>query len=161
MGSPSNGGGPVVSTRKPGPSPLVNCTRFVYASLQNEVGHPEVWVMNADGSDQTRLTFTPPSPSGPTWGIHASWAPDGERMVFASTSSGSSQIWMMNADGSNPVQLTNGNGPGFPNCSSNPDQNAMVVPSRDHLEALLSGKPGPFPLVYCTGLLPSAVIIQI
>ncbi|MFQ5429891.1 MAG: TolB family protein [Phycisphaerae bacterium] len=89
--------------------------RFAYASMRNEVGHPEVWVMNTDGTNQTRLTFTPQNPPNvPTWSLHPSWAPDSARIVYASTFSGSSQIWMMNADGSNQVQMTDGNGPDFP-----------------------------------------------
>ncbi|MCH8966670.1 MAG: PD40 domain-containing protein [Planctomycetes bacterium] len=66
-----------------------------------------MWTINIDGTNQTRLTFTPQNPPNvPTWSIHPSWSPDGERIVYASTFSGSSQIWMMNADGTYRRQLT-------------------------------------------------------
>lgn len=93
-------------------------TRIVYASLQNTVGHPEVWVMDSDGGHQTRLTFTPPNPNGPTWSVHPSWSPDGQKLVYASTASGNTQIWMMNADGSDQAQITNGNGAQFPDSNA-------------------------------------------
>jgi Tol biopolymer transport system component len=39
------------------------------------------------------------------------YSPDGRRIVFASTRSGSYEIWVCDADGANPVQLTNFGGP--------------------------------------------------
>ncbi|MFQ5489886.1 MAG: TolB family protein [Phycisphaerae bacterium] len=93
-------------------------TSIAYASQLDSVGHPEVWVMNADGTNQTRLTFTPPNPNGPTWSVHPSWSPDGQKLVYASTATGNTQIWRMDADGANPVQITNGNGPQFPDSNA-------------------------------------------
>jgi TolB protein len=37
---------------------------------------------------------------------YAAWSPDGQRIVFISTRSGTGQVWLMNADGSNQRQLT-------------------------------------------------------
>jgi Tol biopolymer transport system component/DNA-binding winged helix-turn-helix (wHTH) protein len=39
------------------------------------------------------------------------YSPDGTRVVFQSTRSGTSEIWLADADGSNPVKLTAFNGP--------------------------------------------------
>jgi Tol biopolymer transport system component len=39
------------------------------------------------------------------------YSPDGARIAFQSTRSGSSEIWLADADGSNPVKLTSFNGP--------------------------------------------------
>jgi Tol biopolymer transport system component/DNA-binding winged helix-turn-helix (wHTH) protein len=45
------------------------------------------------------------------------YSPDGARVAFQSTRSGTSEIWLADADGSNPVRLTSFNGPltGAPN----------------------------------------------
>ena len=39
------------------------------------------------------------------------YSPDGTRVAFQSTRSGTSEIWLADADGSNPVKLTSFNGP--------------------------------------------------
>jgi Tol biopolymer transport system component/DNA-binding winged helix-turn-helix (wHTH) protein len=47
-----------------------------------------------------------------TFSDHApDYSPDGERLAFASTRSGSEEIWIAEADGSRPSQLTNRHGP--------------------------------------------------
>src|SRR5688500_19930901 len=56
--------------------------------------------MDADGSDQTRLT------SSPSWDEDPVWAPDGTRILF-SRIFGRSDLFVMNADGTNQVNLTN------------------------------------------------------
>ena len=55
-----------------------------------------VFVMNADGSGQTRLG------SG-TW---PAWSPDGSKIAFTDLRDGDDEIYVMNADGSGVVQLT-------------------------------------------------------
>jgi hypothetical protein len=66
-------------------------------------GLSDVYVMNADGTGVTRVTHDLAGFNG-----NASWSPDGTRIVFESTGTGTSEIWIMNADGSGtPVQLTN------------------------------------------------------
>lgn len=64
-------------------------------------GNSEIYVMNADGSNQTRLTVDPAIDADP------GWSPDGSRLVFASTRDGNEEIYVMNADGSNQTRLTN------------------------------------------------------
>lgn len=74
--------------------------------------------MDSDGTNQTRLTFTPPNPNQPTWSVHPSWSADGQKLVYASTATGNTEIWMMNADGSEPLQMTSGNGAQFPDSNA-------------------------------------------
>ena len=78
----------------------------------NSVGNTEVYVMNPDGTDQTRLTFDPRTDQQPDI------SPDGRQIVFCSTRitatnpEGDLEIFVMDADGTNATQLTS-NGAGI------------------------------------------------
>ena len=61
---------------------------------------PEVYVMNADGTEQTRLTFNR------VFDGNVSWSPDGSRIVFQSSDDGNPEIYVMNVDGSGLARLT-------------------------------------------------------
>ncbi len=62
----------------------------------------EIYVMDANGANQTNLTNNPASDSDPTW------SPDGTKIAFTSTrgTQGHPHIYVMNANGSNPIRLT-------------------------------------------------------
>ena len=60
----------------------------------------DIYVMNADGSDQTRLT------DGSAWDSYPRWSPDGQRIAFQSYIDGNWEIYAMNADGSGRTRLT-------------------------------------------------------
>ena len=64
-------------------------------------GGGEIYTMNPDGSDVTRLTNNSADDSMP------SWSPDGQRIAFTSNRDGNYAIWVMNADGSGLALLTN------------------------------------------------------
>ena len=66
--------------------------RIAFVSLRE--GAPEIWVMNADGSDQTRLTNNTFNDADP------SWSPDGAKILFANDYYGTYDVWSMNPDGS-------------------------------------------------------------
>ncbi len=57
--------------------------------------------MNADGSNQTRLTNN----TDPDW--EPCFSPDGTKIAFTSTRDENYEIYAMNADGSNQTRLTN------------------------------------------------------
>jgi Tol biopolymer transport system component len=64
----------------------------------------DLWVMDADGTNQTNLTNTPDSNEG-----QPAWSSDGTRIAFTSDQDEVwpfRDIWVMDADGSNPTNLT-------------------------------------------------------
>jgi len=72
--------------------------QLVFVSTRS--GSPQVYVMNADGSEVRRLTHRDGYDGDP------SWSPDGSEIVFCSDRSGNSDIWRMDPDGGNPRNLT-------------------------------------------------------
>lgn len=59
-----------------------------------------IYLTRIDGSGLARLT--PPGSDG----VHPSWSPDGQRLVFSSSRDGGSNLYTMNANGTNPTRLT-------------------------------------------------------
>ncbi|GJQ42697.1 MAG: DUF5050 domain-containing protein [Ignavibacteriota bacterium] len=66
----------------------------------NRDGNFEIYVMNADGSNQTRLTNN----NVKDW--FPKWSPDGERIAYLSEVNGKNQLFVMNKDGSNQKQIS-------------------------------------------------------
>jgi TolB protein len=62
-------------------------------------GH-EIYVMDAAGSNERRLTINMEQDG------HPAWSPDGSRIAFAGARSGSANIYVMNADGTGQRQVT-------------------------------------------------------
>src|SRR5262249_53107396 len=82
--------------------------KIVFTS--NRTGTSQVWVMNADGSHQTQLTFdSQPKDQVPDW------SPDGHRIAYLADTHGITDvtpswgdIWAMDANGSHPHAVPHG-----------------------------------------------------
>ena len=66
-----------------------------------ESRNSEIYVMNADGTGQTRLTKNSMLDANPAW------SPDGTRITFVSDRDDNPEIYVMNADGTGQTRLTN------------------------------------------------------
>jgi len=73
------------------------------AFVSDREGSLDIFLMNADGSDQTNLTKHPSDDGG---GGPPAWSPDGARIAFDSDRSGNGEIYVMSADGSASSNLT-------------------------------------------------------
>ena len=116
-------------------SPLIGCNpgnqdegegesggKIAFTSKRD--GNQEIYVMNADGSDQTRLTNNPAQDREPCF------SPDGIKITFGSERDGNrnQEIYIMNVDGSNPTNLTNHPAQDWAPCFS-PDGTKIVFQS--------------------------------
>jgi Tol biopolymer transport system component len=87
--------------------------RIVFASKRDD--NYEIYVMNADGTDQRRLTNNPHEDGRPAW------SPDCRQIAFGSDHSGRFDIYVMGTDGSGVRRLTNkGDDNGYPAWSPAP-----------------------------------------
>jgi uncharacterized repeat protein (TIGR01451 family) len=91
----NNGSTAIISVNNPAPganSPIL--------FTSNRDGNTEIYVMQPDGSGQTRLTDNAAEDTDPTW------SPDRSQIAFVSNRTGYGEIFIMNADGTNLYQLT-------------------------------------------------------
>ena len=84
--------------------------RAQIAFMSHRDGNPEIYVMNADGSNPRRLT------NNRGWDFAPAWSPDGKRIAFVSDRDGhvhakhgwsTNEIYVMDTDGGNQQNLTN------------------------------------------------------
>jgi uncharacterized protein YjdB len=73
-------------------------SRIAFTSARD--GQPEIYVMDADGSNVARLTNSPAADGG------AAFTPDGQAVVYHSQRTGHRQIFIQSITGSDAIQLT-------------------------------------------------------
>jgi TolB protein len=74
-----------------------NTGKIVFSSQPGD-GWPQIWTINADGSDLKQLTDTQ--------GYSCDWSPDGNYIVYTDSRGENGRLWIMDADGNNKRQLT-------------------------------------------------------
>ena len=80
---------------------LPDGTKIAFTSRRD--GNLEIYVMNADGTAQTRLTNNAASDFNPVW------SPDSSKIAFVTSRHGgvNLEIYVMNANGTEQTRLTN------------------------------------------------------
>ena len=71
-----------------------------YNLLLSRYRDRKIYVINADGTRQTRLTNNSAFDASPTW------SPDGPKITFYSDRDGNLEIYVMDADGTGQIRLT-------------------------------------------------------
>jgi Tol biopolymer transport system component/DNA-binding winged helix-turn-helix (wHTH) protein len=93
--------------------------------------------------------FSPPSRliASSRWENDANFSPDGKRIAFSSTRTGTQELWLCNSDGSNAVQLTSLAAPStdMPRWSPDGKQIAFDSVSEGHSKILLISTEGGSP----------------
>ena len=81
--------------------PVTSLENGKIAFVSNRDGNFEIYVMDADGTSQTRLT------TESTYDGEPAWSPDGLKIAFVSNRDGNNETYVMNPDGTNQVRITN------------------------------------------------------
>lgn len=109
-----------------------------YYSVEQNKGNRELYTIAPDGSGQKQITFSAKSEFNETW------RPDGKKIGFLSTESGSPQLWEMNPDGSERTMISNIEG-GIIGFRYSPDQTKILyvkeIPKEKKFEEHYKGLP--------------------
>ena len=128
----SQSGSPALATRS-SLAAAAATSKIAFISEPNGGGYcGVVYVMNADGSGQRRLTnaAADPAPPGCAGEFNPAWSPDGREIAIVSGLSPT--IYVMNADGSGQRELTPGFSPAWsPDGGRSPSRKqCAMAPSR-------------------------------
>jgi hypothetical protein len=109
-------------------------SKIAFESNRDDASTSEVYVMNANGSSQTRLTNNAVADYEPVW------SPDGAKIAFTSRQApaGTDEVYVMNADGSAQVDLTNSAGADF-SPDWQPVHPAAILPGPDTVAPQILG----------------------
>jgi len=103
-----------------GPQGVGVAPKIVFGSSRNNGNH-DIFTMDLDGSNQTRLTTSLAYDDQPKW------SPDSSKIAFMSGRDGNLEIYTMNPDGSGQTRITNNvAADGFPAWSPNGTKIAFV-----------------------------------
>jgi Tol biopolymer transport system component/DNA-binding winged helix-turn-helix (wHTH) protein len=147
-----NGRGLVFATRHSGKSRLLrlsleSSTQQWLAATGSDAQYPAfspdgtrlAWRQNTDNIDICRIALKSSNPAAKEPAsliastaneVSPRYSPDGKRVVFVSTRSGSDEIWVSASDGANPVRLTSFRGPLAGSPSWSPDGRQIVFDCR-------------------------------
>ncbi len=109
-----------------------------YYSIEQNKGNRELFTVDINGENNSQITKTAKSE------FNEMWRPDGEKIGFLSSESGSVQLWEMNPDGTGRTRISNIEG-GITGFKYAPDQSKILytkeVPIESKFKDLYSGLP--------------------
>jgi len=125
-------------------------SRIAYVSEPEGGGNRQIYVMNADGSNQQNLSLV--ERSGDVIDFAPCWSPDGSRILFYSLLGSNWELLTMNPDGTNVMRLTQTNlDEKFPAWSPNGLQIAFEGTQNDHQDIFIMNADGSGEPVNLTG----------
>ncbi len=102
---------------------------YTQGAFQNDIWRAEIPPPGGQASQPQLLISSTRRDAMPRY------SPDGKKIAFSSTRSGSQEIWISDADGSNPVQLTSFGGPLVGPSNWSPDGERLVFHARPEGQA--------------------------
>ena len=128
-------------------SPATLTAQEKIAFMSQRDGNGEIYVMNADGTNQLRLTFNSAFDSEPAF------SRSGEKIAFTSFRDGNAEIYVMHADGSSQTRITNSPGADFhPTFSSDGSKIAFASSRSGHLAIWVMNVDGSSPIELVDGI---------
>jgi dipeptidyl aminopeptidase/acylaminoacyl peptidase len=109
-----------------------------YYSVEQNKGNRELYSVSVNGENLKQITTSAKSE------FNEMWRPDGKKIGFLSSESGSVQVWEMNPDGTGRTQISNVEG-GITGFKYSPDQTKILytkdLPLKNKFEDLYKGLP--------------------